>query len=150
MTSNQDGGEGFCRRRGRPRVNRTSEGSAAPRCYAPQCSPNKQDESVTIPPYQLATLNLIDLQGLDQENAAAVLGVSRKTVWRDLHEARRKIADALVNGKIIEIEGCERRSDGVCPRRNRGICPKLHGGICPIGADPSSTGDPTTPGFTGE
>jgi uncharacterized protein len=150
MTTNQGGEEGFCRRRGRPRVNRTSEGSAAPRCYAPQCSPHEQDAMVTIPPYQLATLNLIDLQGLDQEAAAAVLGVSRKTVWRDLHEARRKIADALVNGKIIEIEGCKQRSDGICPRRNLGICPKIHGGICPIGADHSSTECQTSPGFPGE
>jgi predicted DNA-binding protein (UPF0251 family) len=150
MMIEQEGEKGLCRRRGRPRVNRTSEGSTAPRCYAPQCSPHEEDAIVTIPPYQLDTLNLIDLQGLDQEQAATVLGISRKTVWRDLHEARRKIADALVNGKIIEIEGCKRRSEGVCPRINQGICPKIHGGICPIGVAPSPAEDRTTPGFRGE
>jgi hypothetical protein len=67
----------------------------------------------------MAVLNLIDLQGLEQEQAAGVLGVSRKTVWRDLHDARRKVADALVNGKTIEVAGCQQRLNGNCPWRTR-------------------------------
>jgi Fe2+ or Zn2+ uptake regulation protein len=47
------------------------------------------------------------------------LGVSRKTAWRDLHEARRKIADALVSGKGIEITGCRIAAEGRCPRCRR-------------------------------
>jgi hypothetical protein len=71
---------------------------------------------VSILPEEMAVLALIDLQGLEQEQAAAVLGVSRKTVWRDLHDARRKIADALVNGKTIEVAGCQQRLNGLCPK----------------------------------
>jgi len=82
----------------------------------------------------MATLNLIDLQQMEQEQAATMLGVSRKTVWRDIHEARRKIADALINGKTIQMEGCTRSLEGDCPRRNQNICPKLGGGICPRAA----------------
>jgi predicted DNA-binding protein (UPF0251 family) len=119
------------RRRGRPRVSRTNEGAASPRCYAPQCRQNDQDAAVTLLSDELAILNLIDLQGLEQEEAAAVLGVSRRTVWRDLHEARRKVADALVNGKIIEVSGCDRKEDDACPRENPEICPKKDGGFCP-------------------
>lgn len=126
-------------------MNRTSVGGADPRCYAPQCSPHEQDAIVTLPQYQIAALNLVDLQGLDQEHAAAELGVSRKTFWRDLHEGRRKIADALVNGKIIEIEGCKRRSEGICPRRNRGVCLKINGGICPVPIVPSAIEDQNPP-----
>jgi hypothetical protein len=85
----------------------------------------------------MAVLNLIDLQGLSQEEASIVLGVSRKTVWRDIHEARRKVVDALVNGKSIEVSGCDRRLAGFCPQRNRGICPKEDGGICPRAALPT-------------
>ena len=64
-------------------------------------------------------IRLIDLDGLEQEEAAEKLGVSRKTAWRDLHEARRKIADALVNGKGIEMAGCQKAAEGRCPK-----CPR--------------------------
>ena len=33
------------------------------------------------------------------------MGTSRKTLWRDLKSGRRKIVDALINGKAIEISG---------------------------------------------
>lgn len=79
----------------------------------------------------MAALTLIDLQQMEQEQAAATLGVSRKTIWRDIHEARRKIADALLNGKTIQMAECTRRLEGHCPRRNEKICPKTGGGTCP-------------------
>jgi hypothetical protein len=72
------------------------------------------------------------LKGLEQEQAATVLGVSRKTVWRDIHEAHRKIADALIHGKKIQLAECTRKLEGDCPMRNQGICPKTGGGFCPI------------------
>ncbi len=102
-------------------MNRTIEGVPSARCYAPQCSPNKHEEIVSLLPEELALLDMIDLQGLEQEQAAAALGVSRKTVWRDIHEARRKIADALIHGKALEIGGCLRRQKGICRRRNASI-----------------------------
>ncbi|MDP2797378.1 MAG: DUF134 domain-containing protein [Methanoregula sp.] len=114
------GSEGGCHRRGRPRMNRSIEGVPSARCYAPQCSPNKHEEIVSLLPEELAVLDLIDLQGLEQEQAATVLGVSRKTIWRDIHEARRKITDALIHGKALEIGGCLRRQKGIC-RRASGI-----------------------------
>jgi hypothetical protein len=36
-----------------------------------------------------------------------------------LHEARRKIADALVNGKGIEMAGCTKPAEGRCPKCSR-------------------------------
>jgi hypothetical protein len=68
---------------------------------------------------------------MEQEEAAGAMGVSRKTVWRDLHEARRKITDALVNGKAIEVDGCPRKNDGRCPRWTEGQCPRRDSGFCP-------------------
>ncbi len=70
-------------------------------------------------PDEIELIRLIDLEGLLQEEAAEKLGVSRKTAWRDLHEARRKIADALVNGKGIEMTGCKKAAEGHCPK-----CPR--------------------------
>ena len=33
------------------------------------------------------------------------MGVSRKTLWRDLTSARRKLVEALMNGWSIQIAG---------------------------------------------
>ena len=73
---------------------------------------------VTLYPEEIGIIRLIDLMGYDQESAAKEIGVSRKTLWRDLHDARRKIADALVNGKMIRVVGCRREMEGECPENN--------------------------------
>jgi hypothetical protein len=119
-------------------MNRSIEGVSSARCYAPQCRPNEENEVVTLLPEEIAVLKLIDLQELEQEQAAAVLGVSRKTIWRDIHETRRKIADALVHGKTIQMSGCTRKREGHCPQRNKDLCPKKGGGLCPKTSIPLS------------
>lgn len=127
----QDDGEGAARPRGRPRVQRRLDPEGPVRCYAPQCQLQGEEEVVVLLPEELELLKLIDLRGLEQEEAANILGVSRRTAWRDLHEARRKIADALVNGKGIQVAGCRLRSSGNCPRLSDATCPKRGGGPCP-------------------
>ncbi|MCK9278510.1 MAG: DUF134 domain-containing protein [Methanoculleus sp.] len=107
-------GEGRCRRgRGRPRVRRMIGDEGAFRCFGPLCG--RPDEFVLLLPEEVEALRLVDLQGLEQEEAALTLGVSRKTLWRDLHEARGKVADALVHGKMIRIAGCGRQREEGCP-----------------------------------
>jgi hypothetical protein len=86
---------------------------------------------VEILPEELEVLKLVDLLGYEQEEAAVILGVSRRTAWRDLHEARRKVVDALVNGKGIQISGCLLQSQGRCPKLSDEICPKAKEGTCP-------------------
>jgi predicted DNA-binding protein (UPF0251 family) len=108
-------GEG-CPRRGRPRLRRTINDAAESRCYKPCCCPEEASEGITLRPDELELLRLVDLEGLEQEEAAEKLGVSRKTAWRDLHQARRKITDALVNGKGIEMAGCQKAAQGHCPK----------------------------------
>ena len=61
---------------------------------------------------------------LQQEQAALQMGVARTTVQAMYNTARRKIADCLVNGRVLRIEGgdvevCERRAH--CPRSG-GCC----------------------------
>jgi predicted DNA-binding protein (UPF0251 family) len=48
---------------------------------------------------------LNDFEGLDQEKAAEKMNVSRQTFGRILSQARSVIAEALVLGKILRIEG---------------------------------------------
>jgi predicted DNA-binding protein (UPF0251 family) len=50
-------------------------------------------------------IRLKDLEDLDQEQCAEKMNISRPTFQRVLEAARRKIADALLNGKAIRIEG---------------------------------------------
>ena len=105
-----------CPRRGRPRVRRIIEGRRESRCYMPCCCLGEENEGISLKPEEVELIRLIDLEGLEQEEAAEKLGVSRKTAWRDLHDARRKIADALVNGKGIEMAGCTKAAEGRCPK----------------------------------
>ncbi|PKL60474.1 MAG: DNA-binding protein [Methanomicrobiales archaeon HGW-Methanomicrobiales-4] len=126
------GDEGI-RRRGRPRGRRQTVCSGPFRCYAPQCEIQDGTGKVTLLPEEIDILRLIDLEGLEQEEAATVLGISRRTLWKDLHEARRKVTDALVNGRVIEMSGCSRRIEGICPKSEDSYCPKQDGGVCPRG-----------------
>lgn len=54
---------------------------------------------------ELEAIRLKDLEGLDQEVCAKRMEVSRQTFQRVLNSAREKIADSLINGKAIRIEG---------------------------------------------
>jgi uncharacterized protein len=111
-----------CHRRGRPRIRRIIEGGTTDsRCYEPRCCPHEDGIVISLQPEEIELIRLVDLEGLEQEEAATRLGVSRKTAWRDLHEARRKIADALVNGKGIEMAGCQKAAEGRCPKCPRKI-----------------------------
>lgn len=50
-------------------------------------------------------IRLKDLEGLEQEQGAEKMNISRPTFQRVLASARRKMADALLDGKAIRIEG---------------------------------------------
>ncbi|MCD6513255.1 MAG: DUF134 domain-containing protein [Thermoplasmata archaeon] len=54
---------------------------------------------------ELEAIRLVDLLGMSQQEAAARMGISQKSLWNDLKNARFKIADAIINGKAIQIAG---------------------------------------------
>lgn len=54
---------------------------------------------------ELEAIRLKDSEGLDQDQCAQQMQVSRPTFRRILLSAREKIADSLINGKAISIEG---------------------------------------------
>jgi predicted DNA-binding protein (UPF0251 family) len=118
-------------RRGRPRIKRNIEFAGPVRCYVPQCNIPGNAEKVALMPEELELLRLVDYEGLEQEEAASVMGISRRTAWRDLHTARHKVVDAMLHGKQIEMEHCNLRSQNRCPRTSGEICPKEEGETCP-------------------
>ena len=54
---------------------------------------------------ELEVLRLCDLEGLNQEAVALHMGIARATVAAISSRAHRKVANALVNGRAIVIEG---------------------------------------------
>jgi predicted DNA-binding protein (UPF0251 family) len=62
-------------------------------------------EEVRLLVEEAEAIRLNDLDGLEQEDCATRMNVSRSTFSRILDSARRKVADALLNGKAIRIEG---------------------------------------------
>lgn len=87
----------FCPRRiaGRP---------AAP-VFKPAGVPLGDLEEAAMSLDEFESVRLADFEGLYQEQAAERMGVSRPTFSRIIESAHRKIADALLHGKALRIEG---------------------------------------------
>jgi predicted DNA-binding protein (UPF0251 family) len=68
-------------------------------------------ESVALSVDEFEAIRLKDLEGLEQTAAAESMRISQPTFHRLIEAARKKVADALVNGKAIRIEGGEYMSD---------------------------------------
>lgn len=67
--------------------------------------PEDELEIVQVTLDEFEAIRLADLDGLYQEKAALQMKVSRATFSRIVESAHRKIADALIHGKAIRIEG---------------------------------------------
>ena len=70
---------------------------------------------------EFEAIRLSDFEHLDQEGGAALMGVSRHTFGRLLARGRSIVADAMVTGKVLKIEGgsFEMRGPGRRLRRGR-------------------------------
>ena len=73
--------------------------------FKPAGVPLRSLEEVRISLEEAEALRLKDVEGLEQEEGAIRMRVSRPTFQRVLASARRKVADALLNGKAVRIEG---------------------------------------------
>jgi len=67
----------------------------------------------------LEAIRLSDFENLDQETAAGMMEISRHTFGRILANARSIIAEALVTGKALKIEGGVYELRGMGARRRR-------------------------------
>ncbi|MBN1946912.1 MAG: DUF134 domain-containing protein [Bradymonadales bacterium] len=87
----------FCRRRiaGRPGAS----------VFKPLSVPLLDLEEVVMTLDEFEAMRLADLDGLYQEQAADRMNVSRPTFSRIIDSAHRKMADVLVHGKALRIEG---------------------------------------------
>jgi uncharacterized protein len=80
---------------GEPRIRR----------FKPCGVPPRELEEIRLTLDELESVRLADLEGLYHEEAAKRMKVSRQTFGNIVRAARAKIADALVNAKLLMIEG---------------------------------------------
>jgi predicted DNA-binding protein (UPF0251 family) len=73
--------------------------------FKPAGIPLRFLDEVCLSIEELESVRLKDLEDLDQEQCAQRMNVSRPTFQRVLGSARKKIAEALLAGKAIRIEG---------------------------------------------
>ena len=73
--------------------------------FKPAGIPLKDLEEVRLSVEEAEAVRLKELEGLDQKQGAEKMNISRPTFQRVLALARKKMADALLNGKAIRIEG---------------------------------------------
>ncbi len=107
--------------------------------FKPAAVPLRQLEEVVLAVEELEATRLKDIEGLEQEDCAVRMGVSRPTFFRILNAARGKIADALINGKAIRVEGGVYRLAGA----------KVHCEECGHEWEPDPATDATCPSCGG-
>jgi len=73
--------------------------------FKPAGIPLRVLEEVGLTVEELEAIRLKDLEDLQQDECAERMHISRPTFHRVLGSARRKLADALISGKAVRIEG---------------------------------------------
>jgi len=79
--------------------------------FKPRGIPASDLEEVILTLDEYEAIRLADYEQLYQEEAAARMNISRQTFGRIIEAAHKKIADVLLNGKALKIEGGEVASD---------------------------------------
>lgn len=98
------------------------------------------DEVVlTIDEYE--AVRLIDLEGIEQNKAANQMNISQPTLSRLLKSGRKKLAEAIIKGKAIKIQGGtykmqQTKGRGLGQERGRGLGIGSRGRMQGVGAGP--------------
>jgi predicted DNA-binding protein (UPF0251 family) len=101
-------------------------------CFKPCGCSGRNLDTVTLRADELEALRLADLEGLYQEDCARRMGISRTTLSRTVAEARRKVTDALLNGKRLVVT----------PAQEIGEAASTHAAV--VHPEPSATGNDST------
>jgi len=90
-----------------PRNPRSRKVEQMPKCmsFKPAGIPSYDLDEITLKIEELEAIRLKDVLHLDQAECALRMEISRPTFQRVLNSARSKIAEALLEGKALKIEG---------------------------------------------
>jgi predicted DNA-binding protein (UPF0251 family) len=89
----------------RPLRQRTIQGEFNATYFKPAGIPVRELESINLTLDELEAVRLTDLEDLYQADAAEKMNISRQTLGNIIKSAHKKIAEALIQGKTISIEG---------------------------------------------
>lgn len=111
-----------------PRPKKCRKVCSMPDCgeFAPVDRSVHTSDSVEMSIDEYEVIRLIDLKGYTQEECAVQMDISRTTVTGIYMEARRKLAQMLVEGRILKITGGD---IALCSHRNA-ECSKGQSGCC--------------------
>jgi len=113
-------------KRGRPKHCRRVGRTAVTSRFTPDLYPS--NEHIQLGLDELEAIRLTDLEGLYQADAAQLMNISRQTLGRVLKEAHQKVADAIINGKVLNIHGgnVQHQQPAGASKGNSplGVCPK--------------------------
>ncbi len=85
----------------RPKIMRTICGYPADSCFKPAAVPMHRLEQVVLAEDEFEALRLVDLLGMQQQEAAVAMGVSRQTLANILKAGRSKVVACLSEGKAL-------------------------------------------------
>lgn len=91
-------------RRGRPRKKKIINEQPRIDHFSPRGRPGRPDETI-VAMEEYEAIRLHDYLGMQQKDAATMMGISQQSFSRVVREARKKLSDAIVNAKIIRIDG---------------------------------------------
>ncbi len=87
----------------RPKKKRRIEYQAEVTYFKPRGVPLRELQEVELSHDELEALRLKNVEGMDQIEAAAKMGISQSTFQRILKDANLKVSKALVEGLAIKI-----------------------------------------------
>jgi predicted DNA-binding protein (UPF0251 family) len=90
---------------GRPHKKRFVAYNPGVSYFKPRGIPMIELEEMHLTIDEREALRLADLEGFSHEEAGRQMHVSRATFGRIIERARKTVADALINGKAINVEG---------------------------------------------
>ncbi|PKN37008.1 MAG: hypothetical protein CVU62_13020 [Deltaproteobacteria bacterium HGW-Deltaproteobacteria-2] len=91
----------------RPKCRRNIGGMPDKNYFKPRGIPTVDLEEIVLNLDEFEAIRLADYEQLYQEEAAAKMNISRQTFGRIIEAAHKKIADVLLHGKALKIEGEE-------------------------------------------
>ncbi|MEN6623799.1 MAG: DUF134 domain-containing protein [Smithella sp.] len=89
----------------RPKCNRVICGIPDKNYFKPRGIPSSELTEIVLTLDEYEAIRLADYEQLYQEEAAGRMNISRQTFGRIVESAHKKIADVLINGKALKIEG---------------------------------------------
>ncbi len=94
----------------RPKIPRRIECHPPASCFKPNGVPIRQLARVELAPDELEALRLVDQLGLQQQQAALQMQVSRQTLANLVKAARFKVVVCLLHQKALYIQAIDNKS----------------------------------------